>query len=105
MLPVNLREEANGRAEECQAEGQEAPAAKAVSGVLSPAVVVGFPEIEIESTVTVLLWKFDHGKIPLPLEVELCPIGLEKDGWRAAAVRVLREAAEARQKRETLVIS
>lgn len=59
--------------------------------------VAEFPEIDIETTVTVLLHRFHVGKIELPLEVELCPIGLEAQGWRAAAIRVLREA-EARKK-------
>lgn len=60
--------------------------------------VCPFSEVDIESTVTVLLWRFDHGKIPLPLEVELCPIGSEREGWRAAAIRTLREAAERAQR-------
>lgn len=51
-----------------------------------------FPEIDIETTVTVLLWRFQNYKMPLPIEVELCPIGLEAEGWKAAARRVLLEA-------------
>ena len=60
-------------------------------------IEVQFPEIDIETTITVLLHRFHHGKIPLPLEVELCPPGREVLGWRAAAIRVLEEAAKAKQ--------
>lgn len=51
-----------------------------------------FPEIDIETTVTVLMHRFHTGKLPLPLEVEMCPIGFEAEGWKAAARRVLKEA-------------
>ena len=61
-------------------------------------VETDFPEIDIETTVTELLWRFREGKIALPTEVELCPLGLEADGWRAAARRVLREAAQRKQR-------
>lgn len=55
-------------------------------------VQTDFPEIDIETTVTVLIWRFQNRKIPLPIEVELCPIGMEAEGWRAAARRTLLEA-------------
>lgn len=51
-----------------------------------------FPEIDIETTVAVYLKRFHAGKIPLPLEVEICPPGFEREGWRAFARRILREA-------------
>lgn len=51
-----------------------------------------FPEIDIETTVTVLLWRFQNRKMELPIEVELCPPGMEVEGWKAAARRVLLEA-------------
>lgn len=51
-----------------------------------------FPEIDIETTVTVYLKRFHDGKMPLPLEVEMCPVGFEREGWRAFARRILKEA-------------
>ena len=50
-----------------------------------------FQDIELQTTVTVLLRAFDYGKIPLPTEVELCLPGFEVSGWLAAATRHLRE--------------
>lgn len=64
----------------------------------------GFSEMDIEATVVVHLKWFHQGKIALPMEVELCPIGLEAQGWRAYALRILREAAEKRRQAETLVL-
>lgn len=60
-----------------------------------------FPEIDIQTTVTVLLHRFHTGKIELPVEVDLCLPGFEVIGWRRAAERVLREA---RAKQKPLVI-
>lgn len=58
-----------------------------------------FPELDIEATVVVLLHRFNRGQIELPVEVELCPPGLEGKGWRAAAVRTLKEARERERSR------
>lgn len=55
-------------------------------------ISVEFPEIDIQTTVTVLLWRFQQGQIELPTEVELCPVGFEVHGWRAAAIRILKES-------------
>lgn len=57
-------------------------------------IVADFPELDIEATVAVYLKRFHQGKIPLPVEVELCPPGFEAEGWRAFARRILREARE-----------
>ena len=54
-------------------------------------IEVDFSELEIETTVTVLLHKFQIGKIELPMEVALCLPGMEATGWRAAARRVLKD--------------
>lgn len=61
-----------------------------------------FPEIDIESTVTVLIWRFQNRKMELPIEVELCPPGMEAEGWRAAARRVL---LEARNRERPLIVN
>jgi hypothetical protein len=68
------------------------------------AIEVGFPEIDIQTTVTVLLRRFHLGKIELPPEVELCPVGLEAEGWRVAAIRTLKEARERNRAAAALVV-
>lgn len=49
-----------------------------------------FSEIEIQTTVTVGINLFQNRKMELPLEVHLCPPGLEAVGWRRWAEKVLR---------------
>lgn len=64
----------------------------------------GFSEVEIETTITVGLWRFQNSKMELPTEVELCLVGQEAHGWRAWAIKTLRQAAEKYQRENTLVI-
>lgn len=56
-----------------------------------------FPEIDIETTITVLLHRFHTGQIELPQAVELCLPGFEAIGWRQEALRILREARAKQQ--------
>lgn len=67
-------------------------------------IQVEFSEMDIEATIVVHLRWFHMGKIELPMEVQLCPIGLEAQGWRIYAIRILREAAKRRQEKERLTI-
>ena len=55
-------------------------------------IEVGFPEIDIESTVAVLIWKVTNNKMEVPREVTFCLPGTEPKAWREAAIRTLREA-------------
>lgn len=67
-------------------------------------IEVGFQEVEIQTTMLVLLWRWKHDKIPLPAEVELCLPGMEIEGWRAAAIRTLKEGNQQRMIRETIIL-
>lgn len=66
-------------------------------------ILTEFPEVDIETTITVGLYRFHNRKMELPIEVQLCPIGLEKEGWRRWAIKVLQEAKK-RNERPVAVI-
>lgn len=66
-------------------------------------VLSEFPEIDIETTITVGLYRFHNRKMELPLEVQLTPPGLEAEGWRRWAIKVLQEA-KARKEAEVIYV-
>lgn len=53
-----------------------------------------FSEMEIQTTVTVGLHLFHSNRMALPLEVHLCPPGMEAHGWRRWAEKVLRNGPD-----------
>lgn len=69
---------------------------------MAEAIFTEFPEIDIETTVTVGLWRFHNSKMELPVEVQLCPIGMEAEGWRRWAINQL--IAAKRRKDECAIV-